>query len=155
MQRNRETNGADEISAKLPDAGALLDAQRAATQNATRIASAACHYALSVNRAWLESWDSRVNDYMDFPTRFINAQTDLIEQAFDHYQESLQQLGSLAATATRDAQSAISEAEAAGEQATRQFQSETKEMGWVNRAKESPMHSGGEERREPAQHGAH
>jgi len=154
MQRNRETNGADEISATLPDAGALLEAQRAATENATRIASAACHYALSLNRAWLELWDSRVNDYMEFPKRFVNAQTDLIEQTFDHYQESVQQLGALATKTTRDAQSVMRETEAAREQAARQLQSETKEMGW-NRPKENPMNSGGEERREPEQHGAH
>ena len=90
MERNRETNGAEEITAKLPDAGALMDAQRAATENATRIANAAGHYALSLNRAWLDLWDSHLNDYLEFPKRFVNVQTDLIEQTFDHYQESLQ-----------------------------------------------------------------
>jgi hypothetical protein len=155
MQRNRETNGADETPAKLPDAGAFLEAQRAATEHATRMANAACHYALSLNRAWVDLWDSRLDDYLEFPKRLVNAQTDLIEQTFDHYQESLQQLGSLATKATRDAQSAMSETEAAGEQAAHQFQSETKEMGWGNRPKENPMHNAGEERREPSQHGAH
>ena len=77
MQRNRETNGADEMSVKLPDAGALMEAQRAATENATRMANAACHYAVSVNRAWLDLWDSRIDDYLELPKRFVNAQTDL------------------------------------------------------------------------------
>jgi hypothetical protein len=110
---------------------------------------------MSLNRAWLDLWDNRLNDYLEFPKRFVNVQTDLIEQAFDHYQEGLQQLGSLATKAARDAQSAMSETEAAGERAVRQLQSETKEVAWGNRPKESPMHSGGEERREPTQHGAH
>ena len=155
MQSNREANGADadEMSAKLPDAGALLNAQRAAAENATRMANAACHYALSLNRAWLDLWDSRLDDYLDLPKRFVSAQTDFIEQAFEHYQESMQKLGSLATKASRDAQSAVRETEAAGERAARQFQSDMKDVGWGNRPKESPMHSVGEERREPAQHG--
>jgi hypothetical protein len=92
---------------------------------------------------------------LDLPKRFVNAQTDFIEQAFDHYQESMQQLGRLATNATRDARSAVREKEAAGDRAARQFQSETKEMGWGNRPKENPMPSGGEERREPARKAAH
>ena len=154
MQRNREANGADEMSAKLPDAGTLMEVPRAATENAMRMTNAAYHYALSVNRAWIDLWDSRVDDYLELPKRFVDAQTDFIEKAFDHYQESMQMLRSLATKATRDAQSAVRETEAAGEWAARHFQSETREMGWDNRPKESPKHSG-EERREPAQHGAH
>ncbi len=155
MQRNRETNGAEEMNAKLPDAGVLLDAQLAATENATRMANAACHYALSVNRAWLDLWDRHLGDYLELPKRFMSVQTDFIGHAFDHYQEGMQKLTGLATQATRDAQSAVREAEDAGERAAQQFQSDTKEMGWGNRPKENPMYTGGEERREPAQHGAH
>ena len=82
MQRNRETNSADEMRAKLPDAGALISVQRAATENATRMANAACHYALSVNHAWLELWDSHLDDYLELPKRFVNAQTDLHRASF-------------------------------------------------------------------------
>jgi len=153
MQRNRETNSTDEMSPKFPDAGALISVQRAATENATRMANAACHYALSVNHAWLELWDSNLDDYLELPKRFVNAQTDFIERAFDHYQESMQKLGSLATKATREAQSAAMETQAAAERSARQFQSDAKEMGG-NRPKENPMHGGGEHRG-PAQHGAY
>ncbi|MGB9164831.1 MAG: hypothetical protein WCC41_10315 [Rhodomicrobium sp.] len=67
------------------------------------MANAACHYALFLNRGWLDLWDSYLDVYLDAPKRFVNAQTACIEQAFDHYQESMQQLGSLATKATRDA----------------------------------------------------
>jgi len=64
-----------------------MEAQRAATENATRMTNAAYHYALSVNRAWIDLWDSRVDDYLELPKRFVDAQTDFIERAFDHDQE--------------------------------------------------------------------
>ena len=102
------------MTAKLSDAGMLLAAQRAATKNAARMANAACHYAVSLNRGWLNLWDSYLDDYLDPPKHFVNAQTAFIEQAFDHYQESVQQLGSLAAKATRNAQSAVNATEAVG-----------------------------------------
>ena len=155
MQKTQESNGWREVTTNIPDAGALVEAQRAATENATRMANAACHFALSVNKAWLELWDSRLGDYLEIPKRLANAQTDFIEQAFDHYQESMQKLGSLASKVTHEAQSALKETQAAGERAASQFQSDTKEMSWGNRPKENPMHSGNEEHREPPQHGAH
>ncbi len=153
MQWNRETNGSDGM--QLPGAKAMLDAQRAATENATRMANAAFHYAVSINRTWLDLWDSRLDEYLGLPKQFVNAQADFIEQAFDHYQESMQKLSSLAAKATYDAESTVREAQSAGEQMGRQLQSEAKEMAWGNRPKENPMNSGTEERREPSQHGSH
>jgi len=150
MQRNRETNGADEMTAKLPDARAFLEAQRAATENATRMANAACHYALSINRSWLDLWDSRINDYLDFPKRFVNAQTELIEQAFGHYQESIQKLDSVATKATQDVQSAVRETQGAADRVANQLQSDAKDIGWRNRPKEAQKHSG-EQHREGAQ----
>lgn len=131
-----------------------MEVQRAATENAMRMVNAVCHYALSANRAWIDLWDSRIDDYLEMPERFADAQTDFIEQAFDHYHESMQKLRSLATKATRDAQSTVRETELAGGRVARQFQSETREMGWDNRPKENPKFSG-DERREPAQHRAH
>ena len=119
------------------------------------MANAACHYALFLNRGWLDLWESYLDDYLDAPKRFVNAQTACIEQAFDHYQESMQQLGSLATKATRDARSAVRATEAERDRAACQFQSETTEMGWGNRPKENPMPGGGEERREQAQQAAY
>ncbi len=156
MQKNRETYGSDEVSATMPNAGALVEAQRAAAENATRIANAACHYALSVNRAWIDLWESRLDDYLELPKRFMNAQTEFMEQAFDHYQESIQKLGSLTTKASHDAQTAVRETQAAGERVARQFQSDAKETGWGNRPKENPMQGGAEHRRDGEQQpGAH
>ncbi len=149
MQRNRETNGSDGM--QLPGANAILEAQRAATENATRMANAAFHYALSINRTWLDLWDSRLDEYLDLPKHFVDAQTNFVEHAFDHYQESMQKLSGLAAKATHDAESTVREIQSAGELVGGQLQSEAKEMAWGSRPKENS----GEERREPAQHGAH
>lgn len=155
MQRERETSGSGEMTMTLPNASVVMDAQRAATENATRMANAACHYALSVNRAWLDLWGRHLNEYMDFPKRLMNVQTDFLEHAFDHYQESLQKLGSLTAKARDEAESALRETEEEGERFARRFQSEAKEMSW-SRPKENPRRSGSEESRESEQQrGAH
>ena len=106
MQTKREANGAEEIGVTLPNAGTLMEAQRAAAENATRIANAASHYALSVNKIWLELWGNRLDKYLQFPKRFVDVQTDFMKEAFDHYQESVQKLAKLSAKATQDAQSA-------------------------------------------------
>ena len=153
MQRNWEANGSDGM--QLPGASAVIEAQRAATENATRMASATCHYALSINRAWLDLWDSRLNEYLELPKRLLDVQTDFVEHAFDHYQESMQKLSSLAAKATDDTESAVRETQASGERVARQIQAEAKDVARSNRPKENPMHDGSEERREPSQHGAH
>ena len=132
MQKHREANGAEEVRATLPNGGALMGAQRAAAENATRIANAACHYALFVNKAWVELCGDRLNAYLELPKRFVNAQSDFVEQAVDHYQESLQKLGDLATKATQHAQSAVKETQAAGERVARQFQSDFKNMAQGN-----------------------
>ena len=122
MQKNRQGNGAEEVSVTLPNGGALIEAQRAATENATQIAKAAWHNALSVNKAWMELWDNRLEEYLKLPKRFVDAQTHFVEQAVNHYQESLQKLGGLATKATHDAQAAVKETQAAEERVARQFQ---------------------------------
>jgi len=71
------------MTAKLPDAGALAGAERAAAEN-MRMANAARHYALSLNKAWLELRDCRPDDYVNLPKRCVGAQTDFVEQTFDH-----------------------------------------------------------------------
>ena len=119
-----------------------MEAQRAATENASRIANAACHYAMSVNKSWLELWDTHLDQYLELPKRFVNAQTDLIEQVFSHYQESMQKLGSVATKATQDVQSAVRETQGAADRVANQLQSDAKEIGWGNHTKEAQNHSG-------------
>ncbi len=122
MQKNGQGNGAEEVSVTLTNGGALIEAQRAATENATQIAKAAWHNALSVNKAWMELWGSRLEEYLKLPKRFVDAQTHFVEQAVNHYQESLQKLGGLATKATHDAQAAVKETQAAQDRVARQFQ---------------------------------
>ena len=62
---------------------ALIAARRGATEN-KRMANSALHYALSLNKAWLELWDFRLDDYMNLPKRCVDVQTDFVEQTFDH-----------------------------------------------------------------------
>ena len=142
MQKHREANGA-EVRMTLPNGGALMEAQRAATEMQTRMANATYHYALSVNKAWIELWNDRLNAYLELPKRFVNAQSDFVEQAVAHYQESLQKLGVLATKATQHAQSAVKETQAAGERVARQFQWDVKARG--------NSQGGNEEQREAAQ----
>ncbi len=159
MASNREIPGLDGTGAKLPDAGVLIDVQRAAAENASKVANAAWHYAFSINRAWIDLWDSRLPNYLELPKRFALVQSDFFEQAFDHYQESVQKLGGIARqaanTVKEETELAIRDTQSAGERAAHQFQSETTDGGgWGDR--ENPNHGASEERREPEQqHNAH
>jgi hypothetical protein len=155
QQQNRQAHGSDELSVKLPDAGVVVQAQRAAAENASKVTSAALHYAISVNRAWLEVWDGRLNDYLELPKRFVDAQTDFLEHAFDHYQESVKKIGGLASKVSQEAETAVRETQEATGRAAEKFQSEMKETGWGARPKESSAHSGqtrGDERQQPGAH---
>ena len=155
MDRNRQTNGSDEMSVQLPDAGALMEAQRAATENASRIANAACHYAISVNKNWLELWRVYLDQYLELPKRFAHAQTDFIREAFGHYQESMQKLGSVTTKATQDVQSEVRETQGAADRVANQLQSDAKEIGWGNRPKEAQKNSGEPHREGAQQAGGH
>jgi len=154
MQQNRQANGAEEVSVTLPNGGALMEAQRAAAENATRVAKAAWDNALSINKAWMELWDNRLNEYLHLPKRLMIAQTDFLEQAIDHYQESLQKVAGLATKAAQDTQAAVKETQAAGERVTRQVQSSLQDMsrgngqGGDQQRREGPRHSGAQEHRE-------
>ena len=132
----------------MPDAGVLLDAQRAAAENTARMASTACHYAMSVNRAWLNFWSKHLTQYSEIPRRFADAQSEFVQKAFNHYQESIQQLSGLAEQIQEEAQEAIKETQAAGEQAAQQFKTEAVEMTKGSRPKESRHSRSSDEQRE-------
>jgi hypothetical protein len=167
MRQNRETQGLDEMTVKLPDAEMVMEAQRAATESASKMATAACHYAISINRAWLDLWDSHLNEYLDLPKRLADAQADFLEHAVEHYQESMEKLGGLASKVSQEAEGAMREAQEASECAGQKFQSEAKENGWGARPEDNPKqgaqtnagesaYGGGDDRREPShQQSAH
>lgn len=150
MARNRESLGFNGMAAQIPDAGVLLDAQRAAAENAARMASAACHYTMSLNRAWLEFWSKHLTQYTELPKRFADEQTEFVRRAFGHYQESIQQLASIAEEAREEVQKAAEETEKAGERTARRFMDEAKEIGKPSRAKEGRQAKAAEEQREQA-----
>ena len=106
MARNREIFGVKGIGAQMPDAGVLLDAQRMAAENAARMASTACHYTMSMNRAWLEFWSKHLTQYTELPKRFADAQSDFMQRAFSHYQDSIQQLSGAAEEAGEEIEEA-------------------------------------------------
>jgi len=149
MARNREPFAFNGMGMELPDAGVLLDAQRAAGENAARMAGTACHYAMSVNRAWINFWSNHLGQYTEIPKRFAEAQTSFMERAFEHYQESMQELSGLAEEFRESAQEAILESGKAGERAAQKLVAEAKETGKASRPKESRVSSAGaqEERR--------
>jgi hypothetical protein len=158
MARNQDTFGpnGNGITAQMPNAGTLLQAQRSAAENAARMAGATCHYAMSWNRAWLNFWSNHLSQYTELPRRFADAQSNFFEQAFDHYQESIQELGGLASQMQGEAEDAMRETQDAGEQAAREFHTGARDLrkdaSKQNRRKESQT-GGGEERRGQQQRG--
>jgi len=137
MARNMGTYGFNGIGAQIPDASVLLDAQRAAAENAARMASTAYHYTMSVNRAWLEFWSKHFTQYTELPKRFAEAQTDFMERAFGHYQESIQQLSGLAGEAGEKIEEAMRETGKTGERTARRLLEEAEDMGKGSHPKES------------------
>ena len=81
MQIYRATHGADAMSATLASAGALF-ARRTAAENASRIANAACLYALCLNQTWLEILACHLDEYLELPKRYLEVQADLMNAAF-------------------------------------------------------------------------
>ncbi len=109
MKKNRETNSLNMMGVTLPGPGILMETQCAAAENSARMANVACHYAMSVNRAWFDLWNK-------LPKRLADAQTNFIEQALDDYQESIQQLGGIITKATDEAGAAMQQAASKGEE---------------------------------------
>ncbi len=107
MARTREGLRWNETGAQLPDGGVLLEAQMAAAENATRMAGAAYHYAMSMNRAWLNLWNNRLVQYTELPKRLACAQIDFMEKAFDQYRDSIHQLEGMATQATNETGGAL------------------------------------------------
>jgi hypothetical protein len=151
MARNQEISGVKGIGTQMPDAGVLLDAQRTAAENAARMASTACNYTMSMNRAWLEFWSKHLTQYTELPKRFADAQSDFMQRAFGHYQDSIQQLSGAAEEAGEEIEEAAGETEKAGERATASFREETKEMGKAAKPKESRGPRPSEEPHRPGQ----
>jgi len=109
MARTRESLRWNETGAQLSDGGVLLEAQMAAAENATRMAGAAYHYAMSMNRAWLNLWNNRLVQYTELPKRLADAQIDFMEKAFDQYRDSIHQLEGMATQATNETGDALAE----------------------------------------------
>ena len=125
MEKNQETNSLN-MGVMLPGPGILMETQRAAAENSARLASLAYNYAMSINRAWFDLWNNRLTQYMELPKRLADAQTDFIEQAFDDYQESIQQLGGITTKATGEARAAMQHAASKGEEFADQVRSSAK-----------------------------
>ncbi|MGO9171479.1 MAG: hypothetical protein ACLP7P_05900 [Rhodomicrobium sp.] len=147
MASNREPFSLNGMSGQIPDAGVLLDAQRAAAENAGRMAGTACHYAMSMNRAWLNFWSNHLAQYTEIPKRFADAQTDFVKQAFDHYQESIHELSGTAKQVQEEVQEVIRETEETGERAAQQLRAEAKDFAKGTRPKETRPQSAGEHQR--------
>ncbi|MGO9459345.1 MAG: phasin family protein [Rhodomicrobium sp.] len=147
MAGNRELFGLNGMSGQIPDAGVILDAQRAAAENAARMAGTTCHYAMAVNRAWLNFWSNHLTQYTEIPKRLADAQSDFVERAFDHYQESIQQLSGMAREVQEEVQEVIRETEETGKRAAKPLRAEAKDFAKGSRPKESRPPSAGEHRR--------
>ena len=115
MEKNQETNSLN-MGVTLPGPGILMETQRAAAENSARLASLAYNYAMSVNRAWFDLWNNRLTQYMELPKRLADAQTNFMEQAFDDYQESVQQLGGITTKATGETGAAMQQAASKSEE---------------------------------------
>lgn len=121
MERNKQTNSLNMMGLTLPDPSILAETQKAAAENSARMANVACHYAISLNRAWFDLWNTRLTQYMELPKRMASAQSDFVEQALDDYQESMQQLGGIATKVSEEAGAAIESAASRGEEVARDY----------------------------------
>ena len=155
MAQKQEIFSFNGMSAQIPDAGVLMESQRAAAENAARMASTACHYSMSMNRACLEFWSRHLAQYTELPKRFADAQTDFMQRAMSHYQESLQQLGGLAAKAGEQIEETVRETGQAGEREGRGFVEEAKEIGNAGKPKEARPSRASEERQSRQPRAAH
>ena len=126
MEKSQETNSLNIMRMTLPGPAILMEIQRAAAENGAGMASLAYNYAMSVNRAWFDLWNIRLTQYRELPKRLADAQTDFIEQAFDDYQESIQQLGGIATKATDEAGAAMQQVASKGEEFADQVHSSAK-----------------------------
>jgi hypothetical protein len=127
MARQQETFGSNAI--QMLDPGRIMEAQRAAAENAARVTSTAMRYAMSMNQAWLNLMNNQLTHYFRMPERLAETQRDFIEQAFDQYQESMEQMSGLAMKVQEEAGDAMRETQAAAENTGRTFAGEAKEMG--------------------------
>jgi hypothetical protein len=147
MARKQEISGLNGTSAQIPDAGVFMDSQRAVAENAVRMASTACHFSMSMNQAWLEFWSRHLAQYTELPKRFADAQRDFMQHALGHYQESLQQLGGLAAKAGEKIEETVLETGQAGERAGCGLLEKAKPMSTASKPKESRPSRATQERR--------
>ena len=151
MAQKQEIFGFNGMGAQIPDAGVLMDSQRAVAENSARMASTACLYSMSMNLAWLEFWSRHLAQYTELPKRLAGAQTDFMQRALGNYQESLQQLGGLAAKAEEQIEETVRETGQAGERAVEG----AKEMGNAGKPKESRPSRASEERQSKQPRAAH
>ncbi|MGA7327039.1 MAG: hypothetical protein WBX25_21770 [Rhodomicrobium sp.] len=153
MARTRESLGGNETAAQLPDAGVLFEAQIAAAENATRMAGTACHYAISMNRAWLNLWNNRLMQYTELPKRLAGAQIDFMEKAFDQYQDSIHQLGEMTTQATNETEAALEKTVHAASEMARPHLPQPKDSRKAQRPRSTRAQNASGERR--GSEGAH
>ena len=100
-----------------------------------------------MNRAWMNFWSNHLTQYTEIPKRFADAQTDFVKQAFDHYQESIQELSGMAKQVQEEVQEVIRETEETGERAAQQLRAEAKDFAKGARPKEArPQSDAGHQR---------
>ncbi len=137
MARNQEVFGSS--GTQMFDVSRVFEMQRSAAENASHMAGTLWHYSLSMNRAWLKLWNNQLSHYTGMPERLAEAQSNFVEQAFDHYRESIQQMSGqmsgFAAQAQVEAQEIVKKTQAAGEEAMDRFRSESEEV--ENKIKEA------------------
>ncbi len=137
MARNQEVFGTG--GSPMFDASRVFEMQRSAAENASHMASTLWQYSISMNRAWLRLWNNQLSHYTEMPERLAEAQSNFVEQAFDHYRDSIQQMSGqisgFAAQAQVEAQEMVKKTQAAGEEAVDRFRSESEEV--ENKIKEA------------------
>ncbi len=108
MQKTRDSGRSFDKSSKLPSQ--IMEEQRSAAENAVRIARAAREYIVSLNRAWIDLWNSRYTELMTIPKRVADTQCDFIERALNDYGQSLENMRTLTAKAQEETASLASRA---------------------------------------------
>ncbi|SRR5579883_317015 len=143
MPRNVRASG---LTVQAPNPGAIMQAQLEAAENATRIAGAACNYAVSVNRAWLELWTNSITQFTHLPRRLADMQRELVEEAIGDFQESMQQFGEFAVQASEEAEDTVRQSAKQMAEFAEQTRPQLQEGSRVKRDRRTERNAAGERR---------
>ena len=155
MPREQKKGRRSDRLVRFPGARRVMNGQRMALQNSTRMTGQACRQAMSMNRAWFNLCSTVTMDLTSLPNRFTIAQLDYIDDMLRSFEETGREMGNLLLSAEEEVGDTFSEAgeevlETAEETGHRMRQSEEQ----TARPKREPEELGNQRNERVRRHGA-